>query len=780
MGIIHVLDFSIANLIAAGEVVDRPASAIKEMMENALDAGATSITVEIKNGGSSFMRVSDNGCGMEREDVPVCVKRHATSKIRQASDLDSILTLGFRGEALAAIASVSRLRIMTRPHGAELGTLLVCENGEIKTLEPTGCPEGTTIIAEELFANIPARRKFLKKDSSETLAVVAAAEKVALSHPETAFRLITDGTLRFSTAGDGKLYNAVYAVLGRDFAKKLIEVRDMTDGIGVSGYIGRPDNVRGNRNCQNFFINGRYIKSATATAALEQAFVSFCPSERFPVCVLNLSIHPALVDVNVHPAKLEVKFSNEKAVFSAVYAAVRNALQQHTSRPVPGISELPVKTSGDDLKELGDLVALRLETAEAAAQMSMDREKLNVTYEQISMDDRDPAGMQARRVRVELPGSDTLRHPDDSSFPGREQGNRTPDGSAKKIVAPRSGQTDGMAAFSSPQSPTGMDASPSGQVRSGSGNAPSGQACHGSGNAPSGLMRSDINTISAENRDPGSNGPSADPQAVLRAASHMPNDCSGISAAVSPDRTSAGKSVLQATDASGSLSSADTGSSPASLPDKGETPAEGSPGIRPDRLPLPRYRIAGIFFNCYVVVELPGKVILIDKHAAHERIIFEQLKENLAKTASCPQILLLPIPLRLESSECSAALEYADELKKIGYDFTVDEAQNAAQLLQIPSEFDRAAAASAFTVLCGELAAGRTEPGISRNTRLEKALFQASCKAAVKGGREDSPEDIRWIVEQVLTLPDIKFCPHGRPVAFEMNEHQIEHLFRRA
>ena len=177
MGIIHVLDFSIANLIAAGEVVDRPASAVKEMMENALDAGATSVTVEVKNGGSSFMRVSDNGCGMEREDVPVCVRRHATSKIRQASDLDSILTLGFRGEALAAIASVSRLRIMTRPHGAEVGTLLVCENGEITALEPTGCPEGTTIIAEELFANIPARRKFLKKDASETLAVVAAAEK---------------------------------------------------------------------------------------------------------------------------------------------------------------------------------------------------------------------------------------------------------------------------------------------------------------------------------------------------------------------------------------------------------------------------------------------------------------------------------------------------------------------------------------------------------------------------------------------------------------------------
>ncbi len=723
MGIIHVLDFSIANLIAAGEVVDRPASAVKEMMENALDAGATSVTVEVKNGGSSFMRVSDNGCGMEREDVPVCVRRHATSKIRQASDLDSILTLGFRGEALAAIASVSRLRIMTRPHGAEVGTLLVCENGEITALEPTGCPEGTTIIAEELFANIPARRKFLKKDASETLAVVAAAEKVALSHPETAFKLITDGTLRFSTAGDGKLSNTIYSVLGRDFAKKLIEVHDMTDGIGVEGYIGRPDNVRGNRNCQNFFINGRYIKSATATAALEQAFVSFCPAERFPVCVLNLSIHPALVDVNVHPAKLEVKFSNEKAVFGAIYAAVRNALQQHTSRPVPGFPDLQLRTSGDDLKGIGDLVALRLETAEAAAQMSMDREKLNVTYEQLSMDTRDTADAQPHRVRVELPGSDTLRHPEEASVPDGGKEPPSHNAPAEKTDSIPSGQQPGA------------DTAPAGS------RTEQQTVLSVPGDAPSGPFDRKA-------------GPSAGKAPDSGFSSGMP-DSSPV-----PDSTEG---------------------APAILPDSGEAPErESAAGSRPERLPLPWYRIAGVFFNCYVVVELTGKVILIDKHAAHERIIFEQLKENLYKSASCPQMLLLPIPLHLESGECSAALEYAEELRKIGYDFSAEEAQGFIQLLQIPSEFDRAAAASAFTVLCGELAAGRTEPGISRNVRLEKALFQASCKAAVKGGREDTPEDIRWIVEQVLTLPDIKFCPHGRPVAFEMNEHQIEHLFRRA
>ena len=725
MGTIHVLDFSIANLIAAGEVVDRPASAIKEMMENALDAGATSVTVEVKNGGSSFMRVSDNGCGMEREDVPLCIKRHATSKIRQASDLDSILTLGFRGEALAAIASVSRLRIMTKPHGAPTGTLLVCENGEITALEPTGCPEGTTIIAEELFANIPARRKFLKKDASETLAVAAVAEKVALSHPETAFKLITDGTLRFSTAGDGKLYNTIYAVLGRDFVKKLTEVHDMTEGIGVDGYIGRPDNVRGNRNCQNFFINGRYIKSATVTAALEQAFVSFCPAERFPVCVLNLTIHPALVDVNVHPAKLEVKFSNEKAVFNAVYSAVRNALQQHTARPVAAFPEL--KTGGDDLKGLGDLVALKLETAEAAAQMSMDREKLNVTYEQLTVDTAETQDGTPHRVKVELPGSDTLQ-------PTKQEEQPAAPGPAECPM--KTADMPNGTSLSAPVTPSGI--------------LQNGEA--------------DKRPLFAE-----SNRQNASAGSISSERCNVTNSAAGAGTVYEDMPSPIGEAKTDAPVLPASES--------ASLQD---TEASSESGIRPAQLPLPWYRIAGIFFNCYIVVELIGKVLLIDKHAAHERILYEQLKQNLSGAASCPQLLLLPIPLHLESNECSAALEYAADLKKIGYDFTVEEAQGFVQLLQIPSELDRAEAASAFTVLCGELAEGKTNPDISRNVLMEKALFQASCKAAVKGGREDAPEDIRWIVEQVLTQPDIKFCPHGRPVAFEMNEHQVEHLFHRS
>ncbi|MBE6691007.1 MAG: DNA mismatch repair endonuclease MutL, partial [Ruminococcaceae bacterium] len=333
MGKINVLSFAVANLIAAGEVVDRPASVIKELMENAIDAGSKHITVEIRNGGVTFMRVADDGCGIAPEDLPVAIRRHATSKIREADDLDGILTLGFRGEALAAIAAVSDLRIITRTADAPYGSLLVSHGGEVEEVTEQGAPVGTTVIVENLFGNVPARRKFLKKDVSEAIAVSTYVEKIALSRPDIAIRLIVDGNMKLDTAGDGKVESAMYAVFGRDFVSKMIPVEGSSESVRVSGFIGRPDNVRPKRNYENFFINGRYINCRTAAAALEQAYTSFIPPEKFPSCVLYIDINPAAVDVNVHPAKLEVKFSNERPVFEAVYYAVRSALEANSKRP---------------------------------------------------------------------------------------------------------------------------------------------------------------------------------------------------------------------------------------------------------------------------------------------------------------------------------------------------------------------------------------------------------------------------------------------------------------
>ncbi len=326
MGVINVLDKHVAELIAAGEVVERPASVIKELVENAIDAGAKNITVEIKNGGTTFMRVTDDGCGIAKDDVRVAFLRHATSKVKEQEDLDCISTLGFRGEALASIASVSRLQLITRNVNEDIGSSYLIEGGEEVSFDDAGCPVGTTFVIRDLFYNIPARAKFLKKDVSEGNAVSNVIDKTALSRPDIAFTYIRDGKQALKTFGDGKLLSAIYSVFGREFASGLIPVDYKLDSVTVGGYVSKPVHARPNRNMQNFFINGRYVKSRTAMAAVEEAFKHSIMVGKFPSCVLNLSLPFENIDVNVHPSKIEVRFINERPVFDAVYHAVKSAL----------------------------------------------------------------------------------------------------------------------------------------------------------------------------------------------------------------------------------------------------------------------------------------------------------------------------------------------------------------------------------------------------------------------------------------------------------------------
>ena len=333
MGKINVLSFEIANLIAAGEVVERPSSVLKELLENSIDSGATSIVAEIKRGGVSLIRVTDNGCGMEKEDLPVAIQRHATSKIREKDDLGSIMTLGFRGEALAAISSVSEMTIISKTPSAESATMLSAEAGKVVDISEVFAADGTTVVVSNLFYNVPARRKFLKKNATEAMNVSALVEKVALSRPDISIQLLIDGEEKFKTPGDNNLLNTIYAIFGKDFSSKLIEIDGEADGIHVSGYVGRSDNVKKNRNFMNVFINGRYVKSLTAQAAIERAYTSYIAPEAFPCCVLFIDINPSWVDVNVHPAKLEVKFADERVVFEIVYYTVKNALEKHEYRP---------------------------------------------------------------------------------------------------------------------------------------------------------------------------------------------------------------------------------------------------------------------------------------------------------------------------------------------------------------------------------------------------------------------------------------------------------------
>ncbi len=333
MGIIHKLSPALADMIAAGEVVERPASVIKELVENAVDAGATKITVEIKNGGITFMRVTDNGCGMSREDAPTAFLRHATSKISCAEDLGDISTMGFRGEALAAISSVSKIDLLTRAASEDLGVSMRVEAGNVMDIQPAGCPQGTTMIVRDLFYNTPARMKFLKRDSVEGGYISGAVQRQALGHPEIAFRFLRDGKPELTTPGDGKLLSAIYAAMGRSSAKEMVEVKPGSGGVTVTGYVGKPTASRGSRSYQHFFVNGRYVKSRMMASALEEAYKNQIMVGRFPICVLHVTVPPTAVDVNVHPAKTEVKFLREGDVFDAIHYSVLGALSRTQDRP---------------------------------------------------------------------------------------------------------------------------------------------------------------------------------------------------------------------------------------------------------------------------------------------------------------------------------------------------------------------------------------------------------------------------------------------------------------
>ncbi len=665
MGKIRVLATDVANLIAAGEVVDRPASVVKELMENSIDAKSTIITVEIKRGGVSFIRITDDGCGMSHDDVPIAIQSHATSKIQTADDLDAILTLGFRGEALASIAAVSKMRIMTKRKEDETGSFLVAEQGIIREVGSANNPNGTTIIIEELFFNVPARRKFLKSDMAESMAITATVEKIALSHPEISVRLIIDNNVKFSTSGDGKLQNTIYAVLGRDFAKRLIAVNHKTEGVSLDGFIGTPEQVKSNRNAQNFFINGRYIKSRTATAALEQAFHSYIPSEKFPCCVLNIHLHPAMVDVNVHPAKLEVKFSNERMVFDAVYSAVRSAILQRIERPQLKLGT-PQQMTSDDMKITNAFVPI---------------------YDKMNKDAPDEELL--KQVKLE-----------DIAPP------------AEPAVAPVA-------------------------------------------KAPEESAKAEQTSY----HQPISQGREQPSFAVPNALQDISFDALAVTAAPAKD----------------SISLQQITSEPAPAHEKSKLIL--TKNTYRERIAVPEFQILGVAFHSYVFVQVGDTVLVIDKHAAHERILFEQMKRNLFLEKIDTQMLFLPIEMELSSEEIAAAIEYQTDIEKMGYRYIIE--NRTLSLLELPSGLNQEQALELLHAFLSCLESGEGEIEVQQEILYEKVLYQASCKAAMKAGRIDDLEHVKWMCEELLSLPDIKYCPHGRPVAFELTKQDLERQFKR-
>ena len=656
MGIINVLDISVANLIAAGEVVERPASVVKELVENSIDAGAKNITVEIKNGGVSLIRVSDDGCGMSKEDLPVCVLRHATSKISGKQDLNMIKTLGFRGEALAAIASVSRLRIITKMKNAQ-GYVLESLGGKVAGISETGCADGTTVIVEELFGNVPARRKFLKKDSTEGAAVMAVCEKVALSNPDISVSFISDNNLRFRTVADGSLKNAIHSVFGREFAKNMISVEGSADGIDVDGFIGTPQNCRVNRNMQIFFVNGRYVKNKSIQAALESAVTSYIPHEKFPTAVLNVTLHPGFVDVNVHPAKTEIKFSNEKAVFDAVYCIVKNAVDKSTKRPtleMADITKAPVRfTPIEDGK--GESLKKR--------QISFDEIKKEIPQEKITPSS--PSENESVKENTEIK---TLRSPSISFSDIKRE---TPEPVISRPV------------------------------------------------------------YEIKTKEP------FIPQPIYEIKKEQP---------INEIKEGPKEEIKQTEE------------------------------YKPTKLPG-QYTLRGEIFNTYLIVECENEAYIIDKHAAHERIIFEELKPSVGKKAGYSQILMIPLEIPISDEEMAAAEEYKEEITASGFSYTCTDGM--ATVTEIPSNLTEGAALDLFITVLSSLAEGTGNAALARDTVYEKALYQSSCKAAIKAGELNTQEELKALVDRLMACPEITHCPHGRPVAFIMTKSSVERRFGR-
>lgn len=702
MGVINVLDKHIAELIAAGEVVERPSSVIKELVENSIDAGAKNITVEIKNGGTTFMRVADDGCGIYRDDIKKAFLRHATSKVKTANDLDMISTLGFRGEALASISAVSRLQVITKNENEEIGSCYEIEGGDEISLEEAGCPTGTTFVIRDLFYNIPARSKFLKKDVAEGNAVSALMDKIVLSHPEVAFTFIRDGKQVLRTFGDGKLLSAIYSVFGKDFAKGLIPVDYTLDSVTVKGYISKPINSRPNRNMQNFFINGRFVKTRTGMAALEEAYKGSIMVGKFPSAVLQLTVPYEIIDVNVHPAKIEVRFINERPVFDAIYHAVKTALQQGDERKQVHFKE---NTAFNEIKKVNPFNNAQAVFAKAE---NTPAEKPIKPIERIEpvlknsepkpynpFDELDLKDEKTKPVSI-----DNLKM-SDSSKPF--------DIYSKQAIKRNSELENKKAEFSKQK-----------------------------------LEKAEQLILKATQQEESLPKQEITVDDLTAESTETP-----IETEVSKEEVKPLKGISEnKTDNNDALT---------------ELPKEQT-----------KLRFLGEAFNTYIIVEKnDNEVLIIDKHAAHERIIYEKLKAD--SGSANVQYLLTPITVTLDKIDYDAAVSNLDMFAKCSFD--VEDFGNGTLLVRSAPQYLAATEISdCITEMSGYIASGKKD---IYTEKMDWFYHNVSCRSAIKAGNKSTVQelmDIAWTLEK---NPQIKYCPHGRPICIVMTKYEIEKQFGR-
>ncbi len=687
---INVLPKSVAELIAAGEVVERPSSVVKELIENSLDAGSTSVTVEIRGGGIKYIRVTDNGCGIAREDVRTAFISHATSKITSGEDLDSIYTLGFRGEALPSVAAVSRLTMLTKTAEADIGTSFETEGGEEKLLDDAGCPTGTTVIIRDLFYNIPARMKFLKKDVTEGTYVSDIVAKTAISHPGVRFSFIKDGKQVLSTPGNGDLKSCIFSVFGKDVSDSLLECEYEYKSIKVKGFISKPLNNRPNRNLQYCYVNGRFVRIPAAAAALDEAYKNRIMVGKFPMCFLFIDIPPGKIDVNVHPAKTEIRFSEDSSVFEAIYYSAKSALNKgDTGRP-----EVVLKEKRDILqKKTPEITQLNFTAASKAEAVNNTEKSGNKPLESVSVAAGVFSAGQASVSKKETQES-AIKKDSDSS------GN---------VNAFYPAGTHDIGAF-----------------------------CD-----TSGVFRNLISKEEAENRN----------------------------------RELLEQQRLRVEELKKQTAVIHTEPSVASCDNKKDSDEEANGDIKEEIREEAKedvaFRIIGEVFRTYILVESEGKLLIIDKHASHERMIFNRLQEK--GFAKDSQMLMFPVSVTLSGKEYAAVTENIDVFTEGG--FTVEDFGGGTVIVRdCPVALHKEDVASVITEMAGELVRGNMRPVPEKLTWL---YHSTACRAAIKAGDEMKEQETEAFVKMLLSDPSVRYCPHGRPVMYELSKHEIEKQFGR-
>ena len=691
---IQQLDSHVADLIAAGEVVERPASVVKELVENAIDAGSSAVVVEIRRGGMALIRVTDDGCGIAPEELPTAFLRHATSKLRTEEDLGKIGTLGFRGEALAAISAVSRVDIVTCRPGSAEGARLHLEGGQAGAVEAAGAPQGTTITVRDLFYNTPARLKFMRKDSAETAAVSGLMQHLALSHPDVSFKFIKDGQDALHTPGDGKLDSAVYAALGRDFARGLVAVEGRGGDTSVTGFVTAPLQGRGSRSMQVFFVNGRFIKSQLLTAALEEGYRNQLMKGKFPGCVLSVTVPVTAVDVNVHPAKTQVKFAREREVFDAVYHTVLDALDSHGAANAPAVQRESRGAAKPDFFQTMDAKTFREQAAKQAERPAAPAR---------------PAWNTESRAFA--PVADSGKG---SSYPSGAQARKEPAAFVRTPIRPLGGALG--------QAPASVTAERETERR----------------------REEPSQTVQRRETTPA--------PAMERRESAAPVAFAAERETAAPER--AERPFVPA------------------IPEMAPPAAEEVPGqtaLEPEAAP---WRIAGEVLNTYIICQDDrDNVWLIDKHAAHERMNFDRLLA--AKTPPMRQTLLTPIAAELGKEDGALLLENLPLLEQLGFSCE-DFGGGAVLVREVPADLDADDVSATLEELAECLRSGR-----SPDERREQLIHTMACKAAIKGGWKSDPAELRVLADKVQS-GEVRFCPHGRPVAVKLTKYELEKMFKRA